>query len=317
MSVPEIEVSQAQPLHASGGATFVDVRDPQSHANSRIPGSELLGDANIQSFLAEKDKSADYVIYCFRGNSSKAVVEHLQKEGFSSVKSLAGGFDAWAGANAPTERAPAAAPAAGAGEGVNVSAAALEKLKEYLASEDDGTAVRVTLEGARFGLALDEPLPSDVRYEVSGLTVVADKSLESAVSGLTIDWVRNGMSYGFALEGGTPPPPPGREDMQQDVKQRIADNRIMIFMKGTASQPMCGFSARAISALQSLGKPFGHKNVLEVPEYRYAVSAVSSWPTIPQIFIDGEFIGGCDILMEMHGSGELQKKVDEAFAKAD
>ncbi len=183
MSVPEIEVSEAQPLHASGEAIFVDVRDPQAHAQARIPGSELLGDANIQAFLAEKDKSANYVIYCYRGNSSKPVVEHLLKEGFSSVKNMAGGFDAWAAANAPTERAPAAAPAAGSGEGVNVSAAALEKLQEYLGNEEEGTAVRVTLEGARFGLALDEPVPGDVGFEVSGLTVVADKALEQAVGG--------------------------------------------------------------------------------------------------------------------------------------
>lgn len=104
-----------------------------------------------------------------------------------------------------------------------------------------------------------------------------------------------------------------REAMLEDVKQRIADNTIMLFMKGTADQPMCGFSAATVEVLKRVGKPFGHKNVLETPEYRYVLSEHSSWPTIPQLFIKGEFVGGCDIVHELYRSGELQKKVGEAF----
>ncbi len=106
-----------------------------------------------------------------------------------------------------------------------------------------------------------------------------------------------------------------REAMLEDVKQRIADNKIMLFMKGTANQPMCGFSAATVEVLRRLEKPFGDKNVLEHPEYRYVLSEHSNWPTIPQLFIDGEFIGGCDIVHELYRSGELQKKVASSFGE--
>ena len=100
-----------------------------------------------------------------------------------------------------------------------------------------------------------------------------------------------------------------RESMLEDVKKQIADNRIMLFMKGTADQPMCGFSAATVQILRQLGQPFGDKNVLEHPEYRYVLSEHSEWPTIPQVFVDGEFVGGCDIVHELFRSGELQKRV--------
>ena len=99
-----------------------------------------------------------------------------------------------------------------------------------------------------------------------------------------------------------------------EIKQLIADHPIMLFMKGTAAQPMCGFSAATVQVLQQVGKPFGDKNVLTDPEYRYVLSEHSSWPTIPQVFIGGKFVGGCDIVHELFRSGELQKLVDTAFA---
>ena len=104
-----------------------------------------------------------------------------------------------------------------------------------------------------------------------------------------------------------------REAMLADVKQRIADNTIMLFMKGTADQPMCGFSAATVQVLRQLGKPFGDKNVLEEPDYRYVLSEHSSWPTIPQVFIGGKFVGGCDIVHELFRSGELTDMVSAAF----
>lgn len=104
---------------------------------------------------------------------------------------------------------------------------------------------------------------------------------------------------------------PTKEDMLEDVKQRIADNKVMLFMKGTPEQPMCGFSNATVDVLKRLGKPFGAKNVLEDPEYRYVLSAHSNWPTIPQVFINGKFVGGCDIVHELYRSGELEKKVAE------
>ena len=104
-----------------------------------------------------------------------------------------------------------------------------------------------------------------------------------------------------------------RETMLDDVKQLIADNTIMLFMKGNANAPQCGFSAATVQVLRQVGKPFGDKNVLEVPEYRYALSEHSNWPTIPQLFIDGKFVGGCDIVHELFRSGELAKMVAAAF----
>jgi len=89
----------------------------------------------------------------------------------------------------------------------------------------------------------------------------------------------------------------------------------MIFMKGTAQAPVCGFSARAAQILKELGRPFGDKNVLEHPRYRFVLSELSQWPTIPQVFLDGELLGGCDILVELHQKGELRAMVDRAFAE--
>ena len=103
--------------------------------------------------------------------------------------------------------------------------------------------------------------------------------------------------------------------VQVDPK-RLNDNGVTLgqVMKGTADAPRCGFSARTIEVLKSLGKPFGHKDVLEDPQYRFVLSKHSSWPTIPQVFINGEFVGGCDIVLELAASGELQKLADAAFS---
>src|SRR5437764_12501587 len=81
----------------------------------------------------------------------------------------------------------------------------------------------------------------------------------------------------------------------------------MLFMKGTPDQPACGFSAQTVAILQSLGRPFAAVNVLPDPRIRQELSALSNWPTIPQLFVDGELIGGCDIVTEMYQSGELQQ----------
>jgi monothiol glutaredoxin len=82
---------------------------------------------------------------------------------------------------------------------------------------------------------------------------------------------------------------------------------VILFMKGTPTQPMCGFSARTVAILQSLGRPFAAVDVLPDPRIRQELSALSNWPTIPQLFVDGELVGGCDIVTEMYESGELQQ----------
>jgi len=98
-----------------------------------------------------------------------------------------------------------------------------------------------------------------------------------------------------------------------DIKKAITDNTIVLFAKGTKDQPRCGFSARTIAVFQEIGRPFEVVDVLADPAIRQVLSAHSNWPTIPQVFIKGQFVGGCDIVVEMYQEGELQKVVDEAF----
>jgi monothiol glutaredoxin len=89
------------------------------------------------------------------------------------------------------------------------------------------------------------------------------------------------------------------------IAQAIAENPVILFMKGTPEQPMCGFSARTVAALQALNAPFAAVDILPDPRIRQELSALSQWPTIPQLFVNGELVGGCDIVTEMYESGEL------------
>jgi monothiol glutaredoxin len=95
------------------------------------------------------------------------------------------------------------------------------------------------------------------------------------------------------------------DQLRQEIERDIKNNKVVIFMKGTPAQPMCGFSGRAVQILQSYGVPVKGHNVLESEELRQGIKEFTNWPTIPQIFINGEFIGGADIIMEMHENGEL------------
>ncbi|WP_043699751.1 Grx4 family monothiol glutaredoxin [Tepidimonas taiwanensis] len=99
-------------------------------------------------------------------------------------------------------------------------------------------------------------------------------------------------------------------DVQQRIDQLVKSHDIVLFMKGTASFPMCGFSGRAVQILKACGvdpKSVVTVNVLDDPEIRQGIKEYSNWPTIPQLYIRGEFIGGSDIMMEMYESGELQR----------
>ena len=89
------------------------------------------------------------------------------------------------------------------------------------------------------------------------------------------------------------------------IAEAIADNDIILFMKGTPDRPACGFSARTVAMLQALETPFTAVDVLPDPRIRQELSAISQWPTIPQLFHNGELVGGCDIVTEMYESGEL------------
>jgi monothiol glutaredoxin len=89
------------------------------------------------------------------------------------------------------------------------------------------------------------------------------------------------------------------------IAQAIGDNPVILFMKGTPEQPMCGFSARTAGALQALGAPFTAVDILPDPRIREELSALSNWPTVPQLFVNGELVGGADIVTEMYETGEL------------
>jgi monothiol glutaredoxin len=93
--------------------------------------------------------------------------------------------------------------------------------------------------------------------------------------------------------------------LREQIEQAIRENDVILFMKGTPEAPACGFSARAVGALQSLGAPFAAVDILPHPAIRQQLSAISNWPTIPQLFVNGELVGGSDIVLEMYESGEL------------
>ena len=89
------------------------------------------------------------------------------------------------------------------------------------------------------------------------------------------------------------------------IQEAIAENDVILFMKGTPEAPRCGFSARTVQVLEALGTPFAAVDILPDPRIRQELSALSQWPTIPQLFVRGELVGGCDIITEMYESGEL------------
>jgi monothiol glutaredoxin len=95
------------------------------------------------------------------------------------------------------------------------------------------------------------------------------------------------------------------------IQGDLTDNPVMLYMKGTAMFPQCGFSARVVQILSHLGVPFQTANVLEDMELRESIKHFSNWPTIPQLYVKGEFVGGCDIVTEMFQSGELETLLTE------
>ena len=104
-----------------------------------------------------------------------------------------------------------------------------------------------------------------------------------------------------------PQPAAGENPIRDAISEAIAEHRVLLFMKGTPEAPACGFSARTVAALQSLEVPFAAVDVLPDPRIRQELSALSNWPTIPQLFVAGELVGGCDIVTEMYESGELEQ----------
>jgi len=105
------------------------------------------------------------------------------------------------------------------------------------------------------------------------------------------------------------------DDVLTKIDETVKKNKVMLYMKGTPDFPQCGFSAHTVDILRTYGIPFGTEDVLADPEVREGIKRYSNWPTIPQIFINGKLIGGCDILHELHERGELAPMIKEAFEK--
>lgn len=104
------------------------------------------------------------------------------------------------------------------------------------------------------------------------------------------------------------------DTVEQRIREAIGNNRVLIYMKGNRSFPMCGFSAATVEVFEDLGVPYETVDVLKDPEIREGIKRFSNWPTIPQVYVGGKFIGGCDIVREMHASGELGPLVREALS---
>ncbi len=104
-------------------------------------------------------------------------------------------------------------------------------------------------------------------------------------------------------------------DVLERIRQQVENNPVILYMKGTPQFPQCGFSSRAAQALQACGVEFAYVNVLADPEIFENLPRFANWPTFPQLYVNGELIGGCDITLELYEKGELQKLVQEAAAK--
>ncbi len=111
----------------------------------------------------------------------------------------------------------------------------------------------------------------------------------------------------------SPPPTPSlsAEEMRAVIKEDVNQHPILLYMKGNAAMPQCGFSAAVVDILRQFEVPFETRDVLADQVLRQEIKEYSDWPTLPQLYIGGEFVGGCDIIREMHGNGELQAAIDQ------
>ncbi len=101
------------------------------------------------------------------------------------------------------------------------------------------------------------------------------------------------------------------QNVEQTIRDQIKEHKVLLYMKGTPQFPQCGFSARAIEVLTKVGRPFAFVNILENPEIRATLPSIANWPTFPQLWVNGELMGGSDIILEMYESGELQPLIEE------
>lgn len=105
-------------------------------------------------------------------------------------------------------------------------------------------------------------------------------------------------------------------DVIEQIKEQVEGNAILLYMKGSPNQPQCGFSARVVQAMMACGQRFAYVDILSHPDIRANLPAYANWPTFPQLWVNGELIGGCDIVTEMHDQGELEPLLKEAAEAA-
>ncbi|MCP5090937.1 MAG: Grx4 family monothiol glutaredoxin [Gammaproteobacteria bacterium] len=103
-------------------------------------------------------------------------------------------------------------------------------------------------------------------------------------------------------------------DVKNRIEEQLKSHNVLLYMKGTPDFPQCGFSGQTVAALNAVGKPYSYVNIFEDPEVREGLKDYSNWPTFPQLYVKGELIGGCDIVIEMYHSGELQKLLNNPEA---
>lgn len=103
-------------------------------------------------------------------------------------------------------------------------------------------------------------------------------------------------------------------DVNDRIRKQLADSPVLLYMKGTPDFPQCGFSAQAVAALRAVGAEFDTVNIFEEPEIREGLKQYSNWPTFPQLYVNGELIGGCDITLELYHSGELKEIIEATRA---
>ena len=101
-------------------------------------------------------------------------------------------------------------------------------------------------------------------------------------------------------------------DVNARIEEQLKSHDVLLYMKGTPDFPQCGFSGQTVAALNAVGKPYAYVNIFEDPEIREGLKTYSNWPTFPQLYVKGELIGGCDIVIDMYNSGELEKVLQEA-----
>ena len=106
-------------------------------------------------------------------------------------------------------------------------------------------------------------------------------------------------------------------DIQNWIDNEVKSNDVLLFMKGTPTFPQCGFSGQTVAALKSIGQPFSYVNIFDDEEIRQGLKTYSNWPTFPQLYVNGELVGGCDIVIEMYHSGELKELLEEEKASND